>query len=586
MPTLKKISLTPFIRFRNPIFIFLFFFAITTALNLSYIHMPPVWDSIAVFSSAIYLYEHSFDFSGLLKQTGYAYGGPNIYSFSLISFLTYFFISITKGNPALFLPALHIVQFLFSAVALTATFFAASKLFDWRVALLITFAVLFYPLFLVQTGYVYTEIAGAALFMCAIYAWASRYFLASVLLAALACMVKSFGIVLICSLVFLFLIDTAIPRRQRLLWVSTSMLLMIGIEIMTVSSYVHGSFHHICRGYWLELFSVLDTLDNMPDLFLFVLIVLIMPCVFGLRRAYSRQSAPPYHPIDIKMYRFLLNNNRISNLLILKAYSLIVRNVGYKIVTVIDTLMVFVRGDTSQRLVIAVYLVPVFFVGFLAMTPCSSGISVLHLPRYYTWILPIIFIGVIYTCKLFFCRSLKYQPNLSNNNVNRNLVMMLTVLILFSMLNRDGRFYPSLGYGRNSFSLTERSFEYLDFYNIQHDSVAGLAKLQNGLPAFVTRGEYYFLSSPLMGYVKVHLDNIFFILNKPYSSAKLDDFPDDFILLNDATNDGHGGDILKNILQSAKTNPAYSVSELAQYHRGSYSSSIFRITRRDSLRAL
>jgi hypothetical protein len=157
--------------------------------------------------------------------------------------------------------------------------------------------------------------------------------------------------------------------------------------------------------------------------------------------------------------------------------------------------------------------------------------------------------------------------------------MLLTGLIFFFIANRDGRFYPSLDTEINSFSSAERSYEYLDFYKIQRDSVVSLAELQNKLPAFVTRGEYYYLSSPLMGYVKKHLNNIFLIVNKPYSSSNIDNFPDEFLLLDVSTQPLHGGKVVKEILGYAMASPSYSVSELVRHHSGPYSSSIFKISR-------
>lgn len=523
-------------RFRILVIIFIFF-AITALLNCSYIHMPPVWDTVAVYSPAIYLYENHFDFSGLLTQKGYMDGGPNMNSFSVVNFLTYFFIFLSKGHPEVFLPALHFVQFLFAGVVLAFTFFAASRLFGRVIGLLIAFAILFFPLFLVQTSYLNTEIMGAALFICATVAWASRFLFLSVLLAIVACMVKSFGIVLICSLAFLVLVDRSIPVRQRLIASVTLIFFMFAIETLKLVYSDTGAIIDRENTNFIHYSTLFfSNLHRAPDLELLVITALFMPFVF----------------------RFMHREDDLAS--VMGAFSALA------------------SGNASQRLLVSVYLIPFVFMGFVITLPLS-GVLFFPLLRYYVWILPLLFIGTAYACKLGLMHIFNLYSNATHKKVDRALSTLLVILILFFSANRDGRYYPSLGADITSFSMTERSFEYLDFYKIQRDSVIALAELQSDLPAFVTRVEYYYLSSPLMGYVNKRPDNIFFIKNQPYNKSDLCDYPDEFLLLNTPTRTLHGGKVAKKILAEAMEDPGYSVSKLASFRRGPYIGSIHQISK-------
>lgn len=523
---------------RTCIIIFLFFFAITTIINLPYITMPPVLDNTAVFSPAIYLFENNFDFSGLLKEDGYLNGGPNIHSFSLINFLTYLIISLFNGNPVLFIPALHLIQFAFAGAALTCTFYIALRLLGVIVALAIAMTVLLYPLFLVQTGHLYMEIAGAALVLSSILAWASRYLISAVVLAACACMVKSFGVVLMTSLAFLFLFDDRCSKSKRIFMAFVSVLIMTGIELIKMGSTSGYSFDR--SNYFVYFLSVFMNLNFLPDLKILVFFALIMPgMIYMTRSAVTKEN-------------------------------------------IIEAFSAQISGNTTQRLLVLVYLIPFVFIGFIATVPLS-GMGFIPLLRYYIWILPLMFIGTIYAFYLFLKSTVEHHSKLGFIRIDVLLAMLVIFIGSFFIVNSDGRYYPSLGKEIASFGSVERSYEFLDYYKIQRESVLSLVEFQNSLPAFVTLGEYYYLSSPLMGYVKKPVKKIHLLVNKPYNAAKLADFPDEFLLLDVPNNRIHGGKIVKEILENAYDDPRYSVFELVRHHRGPYISSIYRISRKIEL---
>lgn len=525
--------------FRTCIIGFLFFFAVTTLINLTFINMPPVWDAAAgTFAPAIYLFENNFDFAGLLKQDGFFTGGPNVHSITIISFLTYFILSLSNGNPELFLPLLHLMQFAFTGIVLTGTFFMALRLVGIFAACVISFAVLFYPLFLVQTGYLYLEIPGTAFLIAGVFAWASRCYITAIVLATAACLIKSFGMVLIFSLVILLLLEPSLPKRRKIMFSGLLIFLMVGIEMIKWGSAKGMSFDR--SQYFSYLLSIFFKLNVLPDLKILITTALLLP-------------------IYIRM-----------------------RQVAYSQTTMFDFLSKSIAGDLTQRLVVMIYLLPLVYMGFIITVPLA-GMNYTQLPRYYVWILPFLFVGAVYGCKLFLDGIFKHESKAFIQKSELLLTALLMALTCFFIANRVGRYYPSLGDDTNSFSSTERSYEYLEFYKIQRNSVISLAELQKGLPAFVTRGEYYYLSSPLMGYVKKELNNIFLIVNEPYNSSNLNDYPDEFVLLDVSTQPLHGGKVVRGILNYAQADPRYSVFELVRHHRGPYTSSLYRISRKIEL---
>lgn len=518
---------------RTNLVVFLIFFSITSVLNFNFIIMPPIWDAVAgAFAPAVYLYENDFDFFGLLKQQGYIAGKPNVHSYSLISFLTYLIIYFTNGKPLLYLPILHSIQFIFAGIVLTGTFFMALRLLGLVVACAISVALLFYPLFLVQTGYLYMELPGATLMLCSVLAWIKRYYITSIMLGAAACLVKSFGIVLMFSLILLFFLEPEISKRKKGWLIGFTFFLTIGIEMMKLGAGEGGGG---AQGPYLSYFmSIFLKLNLLPDLKVFVITVLVTPLILRLKQLSSKP------------------------------------------VSIVESLKKIVGGDFSQRSIIAVYLLPNVFLGFIATVPLA-GMYFCPLLRYYTWVLPFLFIGTVYAFKLILLYFFQNNSNDWSKNIDAVLVILIVSLSCFFVVNRNGQYYPSLDSDINSFSSAERSYEYLDFYKIQYDSVASLAELQRGLPAFVTRGEYYYLSSPLMGYVKKPLKNILFILKSPYNRANLTDFPDEFLLLDVPSQKMHGISVLRKILADAKADSNYSISELVQHQVGPYKSVLYHI---------
>jgi len=236
-----------------------------------------------------------------------------------------------------------------------------------------------------------------------------------------------------------------------------------------------------------------------------------------------------------------------------------------------------ISGEGLERLSVLFFLIPLMFMGFIVATPLS-GKFFIPLIRYYLWVTPLMYIGMIFYLK----------THISSYFINKNtgtIVSSLTTFIItvglsvFFSLNRFGNYYPSLYENKKSFSAVERSFEYLDLFYIQKDSVKSIEALSDEIPIFVTLGEYYYLSSPTMGYTTKNIKNLYLVYENLLQTASLRDYPNVFILLDSETNNLHGQKQVDNLLDEAQSNPQYSVTELVNHHNLNYSSSIYRISR-------
>jgi hypothetical protein len=512
-------------------------FLAVALLNLPYLSMPPVWDTAAgVFAPAIYLYENGFDLALLQNQTGYLNGGPNIHSFSLITLLTYTIITLADGAPTLYLPVLHIIHYLIAAIVLTTTFLLANRKMGIVSAIILTIALLLFPLFLVQSSYLYTEITGSAFVLLAIMSWSSRRFGWMLLFCMLACMVKSFGIVLVALLLITMALDKSLPISSRLSWILLLIGIAVGIEMArwSIAPTPVAALAFTDISYLEYVNSIIFYLVKVPDLFFLIILSCLFPLLYLNRLKVFRPQ---------ELYR------ELSQL---------------------------IQGSTDSRSWVAISLFPILFIGFIATIPLS-GKFLFPLPRYYVWPLP--FMLLIFGLALRELSSMlpTSWEITSQSNQNKFVFLVLSIITIFFGFNRNGAYYPYSGTAFRSFSIAERSFEYIDFYNIQLLGTKNIEIYNNGRPICVTRGEFYFLSSPQMGYIKTRLPNVNYILNHPFSEGNLSDFPDDFILLDSHSNASHGQHIVYKVLQQAIEHDDYQVVLISRHTSGPYKSALFRI---------
>lgn len=513
------------------VLVFAISFIVVSLMNLSYLNMPPVWDAApGVFAPAIYLFENGFNLYSLLHSPGYLDAGPNVHSLSIITFMTYCVIKLAGGQTSVYLPTLHLVQFTFAAIVLTLTFNIAQRSFGKIYAAFVTLTLFLLPVFLVQTSYLYTEVVGSALFLLGINAWAYRRFRQMFAFALIACMVKSFGLVLVFTLVVLLLVDDSLRIHQRIGWVTLIVGVAMAIEVSKWSLEAASPPANECL---FGIRSVLENLIQVPDLFILVLLSTAFPLFYViLHRAFKPR--------------------------------------------LIVTEVVRLSGEIPEkRIWLAIAGLPTMFVLFLVAVPLTGRLF-FPLPRYYVWILPFMVLVLAKSLLVLLSRIPTFSLK-SQINPYKFGILLFTTIIIFSVLNRNGKFYQS-NWALSSFSIAERSFEYIDFYKIQRDGVQAIAEKGEGRLLVVTRGEYYFLSSPLMGYIDQHAENIQFVLAPPYNSGQLADFPLDFLILDSNSNSFHGKHLIDSIKMKALNNPNYIVQELVHYQRGPYRSQVLRIS--------
>jgi hypothetical protein len=484
-------------------------FAAVFVLNVSLIAMPPVWDAVAVFAPAIFLYENGFDLPTLLTSPGYLDGGPNIHSLSVVTFITLGAIALSGGEPSVYLPALHLLNFGLAAVAVAGTFALARHLVGKWTAGLIALALLLFPLFLVQTGMLYVEVAGAAFVVTAMIAFAHRRFVWMAVLVAVACLVKSFGIALVIGLSVLLLCDPAMPIRRRLVWVAA---LTAPAAVVESARWVATPTNTEPNTLAEHIRRMIEALLLVPDLLIFVALSILAAAAFGTRAV---RTGP----------------------------------------------RVALEG-LEQRIEAACLLLPVVMFGLVTAAPVS-GAFLLPLPRYYVWVLAPMLIGVVAAA--------------ARHAGPRPATIALAVVALFLALNREGAFYPDPGEKAVSFSVAERSLAYLDFYEIQRDGVEGVVELTGGQPVFVTRAEYYYLSSPRMGWVDRDVPNVYFILQPPFEDGRLSDYPAEFFALRSASNYYHGKRVIKELLKDAAGDPGWDGKRVGHWKRGRYQTDLFQV---------
>jgi len=511
---------------RQSMLVFTIAFVVVGLMNATYLNMPPVWDAAAgVFAPAIYLYENDFDILSLLNEPGYLEAGPNVHSLGLITLLTCGIIKMTGGQPQIYLPVLHLFQIVLAAFVLTMTYGMARQIFGSTLAAAVTALLCLLPVFLVQTSYLYTEVAGSLFFLLWVKAWAARHYLRMIIFVMLACMVKDIGFVLVPVQVVLLVVDSSLTKRQRAGFIAVSVLTAVGAKTIEMSL---NSATLFARPRPVGIKPVIDTLMQVPDLLGLVVVSMIFPFAYFVRWS-------------------VLAKNKFQ-----------------------DEMATITKGDYCNRLWLGVAIVPFMFVIFLVFVPLA-GHDFFPLPRYYVWIMPFMILALAKTLLISSSWSFVRQSPAHNK-----VMFTLILFMAFSILNRSGKYYPS-GSSKTSFSIAERSFEYVDYYRAQRAGVQAVAELSGKAPVIVTRGEYYFLSSPLMGYVDKRVEKLGFILSPRYKSGNISDFPEEFIVLDLNSNRYHGINIVKSVIEQASNSKCNSIDKLTNYKFGRYESVVLRI---------
>ena len=188
---------------RSNFVLFLAWFALILLLKWPTLTQPPVWDgSMSVFPAAITLAENDFDLGYLLEQPGYADGGPNVHSVSLVTWLTAGIIWLLGDTSALF-PLIHLVHFAIAAATMAGLYRFAKPLLCNVMSATALVAVLLFPLVLTQAGYMYLEFPMLAATTFALLSWTGGRLAQTTFWSVAAVLIKGAGIIVPAAIFYL-----------------------------------------------------------------------------------------------------------------------------------------------------------------------------------------------------------------------------------------------------------------------------------------------------------------------------------------------------------------------------------------------
>ncbi len=494
-----------------------------------FLSMPPVWDAVAgVFSPAAYLYEHGYDLFSLLTLDGYREGGPNVHSLSLITWVTAFFIDAYDGNSNEFLPALHVLNIFLGGGVVALTFSLVRRVGETKTAFVAALLLIASPLLGVQISYVYMEVAGCIFTLLSLYCWVFKRVWSAIIFALMALSVKSLGLSVVAAVSILVILDS---YKFGLIWCCQRISVLIAsaslLEYMRFGFGSREKAGGAVESYSDYVYQIYSRLSDVPDLAILIgLFFWVFFCVICKLNVFS-----------VKGLKTVLSKK---------------------------------LEDKLVRFYISGISIVVMFFCFVIFVPFSGG-KFFPLTRYYVWILPALISLVV----MFFSEFLRNKPN--------GLKLSITaILVLYFFVSKEGVLYPGFNSGISSFSRLERSFEYQDFYKLQHAGVKLVADEFSDEIVYVTRGEYYMLSSPLMGYVDSVPGNVRFLLADGNLEKGLVDYPDRFLLLDTNSNGYHGQGLLyRLVVEAAQNMEEYDLVVLRKFSIFSYSGQVIRVTRKN-----
>lgn len=515
------------------------FFLLVATVNWEYRYQLPIWDTAGgLFAPAEYLYKSNFDLFSLLNEDGFSKGGPNVHVYSIVTFLTAFDMWFFDGDRDLVYFSLHALQFAISAYILYMVFYLSLPFLGPINALLVSITVFAFPPFLVQTRYMYMELAGAASLLFAYSSWVQGFYKKACVGAILACSIKSFGLALVAALAILIMFDRGRSLRFRVILVSIMVFPGLVFEALRWlngnnmgSKMVNGFDHYFIHQFYARLIQT-------PDLLILMSLVLLGGVRYGFRNTSCWNTS-------------LLN-----------------------------TKQAFDDSMVAERMLFGGVLILGSFLGFIVTVPLSGALFY-PLTRYYIWIWPLVIPVLILL--LFVLSSEKNQSSIKAlPSSSRKTASFLVFLSIFFIANSSGKFYPGYQGGISSFSVVERSTEYEAFNKMQRYLLISASAKANA-PVYLNIPDYYFTSSVLMGYLDKINVNFKNIVTSFDDSGDLAQYPDTFNLV--YSNRGHGGFYMRKLVEEARRRPNYSVDLIDSCSLDGFDGYIYRITRRNTARS-
>ena len=443
---------------------FLAALAVILGLKWHTLLQPPVWDTaMGLFPAALTLSANSFDLLELLAMPGYIEGGPNTHGTSLVTLITALVLRITGGGGPTSFVVLHLLHFSAAAYALVVLFRFSKPVFGRVSTPLFCLAVLLFPIFSTQVGYLYFEVP---LFLCAVLAlraWTDQRFWPAVLWATAALAVKETGIIVPATLGIASLLENRDIRLKvkrmalimappALLVSATSLLTRIALAgsgdaplVPSIGSIFLGLTHYLDR-----------FLFNVPDLLAFITVFLVAAPVLGAR-VFRALRTEPTDPAD-------RDPERRTQL---------------------------VLGYSGMLIVLFILL-------FLVALPVLFDFTIV-LPRYYVVITPFLLLWFGYAFERLLWTRL---PSAT--------ATCFLVLSAFFAVNSNGALYPldidTEGPG-NDPALTERSNAYRRLLALQVQAVQALQELPEGTPVYYGHYEHYLFNYAGLGFADAPLSN-------------------------------------------------------------------------------
>ena len=427
---------------------------------------PPVWDTaMGLFPAALTLSANGFDLLELLAMPGYVEGGPNAHSLSPVTLVTALVLRVTGGGGTTSFVVLHLLHFSAAAYALAALYRFSRPVFGPMSTPLFCLAVLLFPLFSTQVGYLYLEMP---LFLCAVlalHAWTDQRFWPAVLWATAALAIKETGIIVPATLGMATLLEDREVRLKvkRIALIMAPPAVLVAATSLLTRMALAGpgdaplapSFGNIFLGltHYLDRF-----LFNVPDLLALIVVFLVAALVFGTR-VFRTLRSEPTAPAD-------RDAERRAQL---------------------------VLGYSGMLIVLFILL-------FLVALPVLVDFTIV-LPRYYVVIAPFLLLWFGYA----FTRLVSTRLPSA-----RAAAMCFVLLSVFFAVNSYGVLYPldidTEGPG-NDPALTERSNAYRRLLALQVQAVQALQSLPEGTPVYYGHYEHYLFNYAGLGFADRPLSN-------------------------------------------------------------------------------
>jgi len=443
---------------------FLVALAVILGLKWHTLLQPPVWDTaMGLFPAALTLSANGFDLLELLAMPGYIEGGPNTHSMSLVTLITSLVLRVTGGGGSTSFVALHLLHFTAAAYALVVLFRFSKPVFGRVSTPLFCLAVLLFPIFSTQVGYLYFEVP---LFLCAVLAlqaWTDQRFWPAVLWATAALVVKETGIIVPATLWMATLLedrDVRFKVKRMALIMAPPALLVVVTSLLTRIALAGSGDAPLApslASIFLGLRHYLDRfLFNVPDLLAFIVVFLLAVPVFGVRVFRALRSEPTA--------------------------------VGDR--------------DQERRTQLALgysgMMIGLFILLFMVALPVLFDFTIV-LPRYYVVIAPFLLLWFGYAL-----------GRLLSTRLPSATAMGFVLLSMFFAANSYGVLYPSdidtEGPG-NDPALTERSNAYRRLLALEIQAIQALQALPEGTPVYYGHYEHYLFNYPGLGFADAPLSN-------------------------------------------------------------------------------